>query len=100
MSGRPFVPGSGEQLSWLSRVMGIIFLPRGLMFQHGVENGQQLAHTGGECHLRGFPDRSQPLIKGLEDGIVAHGRQGAHVQHRPDMRPSAPDRPFATHRCR
>ena len=89
-------PPLGEQLSWLSRVMGIMFMPRGLMFQPGVAHGEQHAHTGGECPLRGCPDRSPPLIKGLEDGIVAHGRQGAHVQHRPDLSPSAPDRPYAT----
>ena len=56
---RQFASGSGEQLSWLSRVMGLMFMPRGLMFQPGAENGQPLAPTGRACHLRGFPDGSQ-----------------------------------------
>jgi Tn3 transposase DDE domain len=81
----------GEQLSWLSRVMGIIFLPRGPMFQHGVKNRQQLAHTRRECDLRRFPDRSQSLVERLEDGIVAHRRQGAHVQHGANVDPAPPD---------
>ena len=51
------------------------------MFQHRVENRQQLAHPGGEGDLRRFPDRPQSLIERLEDRIVAHRRQGAHVQH-------------------
>jgi hypothetical protein len=68
---RQLAAGSGEQLSWLSSGIGIMFVPRGAMVQHRVENRQQLAHTGGECHLRGFPNRPQALIERLEDGIVA-----------------------------
>ena len=66
------------------------------MCQHRVEHRQQLAHTGGEGHLRCFPNRPQSRIEHLEDGIVAHSRQRAHVQHSPDRCPSAPDRPCAT----
>jgi hypothetical protein len=93
---RQLASGAGEQLSSLSRMSGIISVPRGSMFQHGVENRQPLAHAGGECHLRGFPNRPPSRIERREDGMVAHGRQGAHGPHRPDLRPSTPDRPFAT----
>ena len=73
-----------------------MFLPRGPMCQPRVETRQQLAHTGGEGHLRGFPNRPQSRLERLEDGMVAPGRQRAPIQYRPAMRPSAPDRPFAT----
>jgi hypothetical protein len=56
-----------------------------------MAKGPQRAQTGGEGHLRRFPDRSPPRIAGLEDGMVAHGRQGAHGPHRPDICPAAPD---------
>jgi hypothetical protein len=73
--------GSGEQLSWLSSVRGILFVPRGPMFQPRVEHRQPLAHTGGECHLRCLPNRPQSLIDRLEDGIGAPGRPRPPVCH-------------------
>jgi hypothetical protein len=36
------------------------------MFQHRIENRQQLPHTGGECHLLGFPCSLQALIEDTE----------------------------------
>jgi hypothetical protein len=81
------VSGLGEQLSWLSRVTCIIFIPRGPMFPHGVEHRQPLAHTRGEGDLRRVPDRPQSLIERLADGMVAHRCQGAHVQHGAPVRP-------------
>jgi hypothetical protein len=40
--------------------------PSGVMFEDSVENGEQLAHGGGERHLREFTLTAQPQVKGFE----------------------------------
>jgi hypothetical protein len=80
----------GEQLSWLSRGQGIIFLPWCLMCEHGIQHGEPLAHACGQGDFRRFSGDPHVVIEGLEHGIVAHRTQRSHRQRRPDTRASAP----------
>jgi len=41
------------------------------MLQHGVEDREQLAHTGDEGDLLGFADSEEAMIEDLEDRIIA-----------------------------
>jgi len=68
------------------------------MLQHGVENGEQLSHTGSEGHLLGFSCVTQALVETANDGIAAGPHQGRHIQRGPDMRAAAPHGPFASER--
>src|SRR2546428_13236087 len=65
------------------------------MFEHGVENGEQLTHARGEGELRRFAGGAEPLVEGDEDRVMAYGHDGTHVEHGPDLRAPAPDRPAA-----
>ena len=39
------------------------------MFDHRIEDRQELAHTGDQCHFREFPSPAQPLIEDLQTGF-------------------------------
>src|ERR1700683_444648 len=69
--------------------------PDGPMFEHGVENDQQLAHGRGERQLGGFTAAAKTQIKSLECGIETHCRESGHVEHGPDLSASAPHCAFA-----
>ena len=53
-----------------------------LMFHHRIEHGDELAHDGHQCHLRGFASLPQALVEGAKDGIVACSDQGCHIERR------------------
>jgi len=69
------------------------------MFEHRVENRQQLPHAGDQCHFRGLPRGAQPLVEGFEDGVPSHGGQGAHVQRGPHHGTATPSRATAPQRA-
>ena len=74
-----------QQLSCLSRDLewsSDRMVPRCFMFEHSVEYGKQLAHTGRDCQLLGLPCREQMLIEVSNDGIVPGGHQCSHVEGR------------------
>src|SRR5215472_4105672 len=60
------------------------------MFEHRIENREQLPHAGDERHFRGFSGGAEPLIEGPEYRIAPHGNHGAHVEGGPDHSPAAP----------
>jgi hypothetical protein len=68
------------------------------MLHHGVENGEQLSHTGSESHLLGFSCVTQALVETANDGITAGPHPGRYVQCGPDMSAAAPHGPFASKR--
>ena len=68
------------------------------MLHHGVENGEQLSHTGGEGPLLGLPCVTKALVDTANDGIAAGPHQGRHVQRGPDMRAATPHGAFASER--
>ena len=45
------------------------------MFEHRIDDRQQLAHAGDECDLLGLPRRTQTLIEGPDDRI----KKGFHL---------------------
>lgn len=48
------------------------------MFQHRIENRQQLAHAGGECHLLCLSRSLQTLIEGPDHRVEAGGDNRTH----------------------
>ena len=87
--------GRGQQLSWVSSILSEDGGPAGVMFKHGIENGQQLAHARGEGELGRFAGGAQAAVEGGDDGIMARGDKGAHVEHSADVRTATPDCPAA-----
>ncbi len=50
------------------------------MFEHGIEDGEEFAHAGGEHELLGFASGDQTAIEGVEDLTMAHRRLRKHVE--------------------
>jgi hypothetical protein len=65
------------------------------MFDHGIQNREQLTHTRGQGDFGGLSCTAQTLIEALKDRIVPHGHQGAHRQHSAHLGPATPYGPFA-----
>jgi hypothetical protein len=59
--------------------------------QHGIEDGQQLAHGGDEGQMGGFAGFAQTAIEALECGIVLDADEASHVERRPDLDATALD---------
>ena len=49
------------------------------MFQHRIENGQQLMHTRCQGDFFDFPRGEEPLVKRFDLRVVARGHEGPHV---------------------
>jgi len=43
---------------------------------HGVEDGQELAHAGDDGDLFGFAGGDEAVVELLDDGIESDGRRG------------------------
>src|SRR5918992_2086702 len=78
----------------MSRVLNIRS-PGLLMFDHRVQDDQELAHAGGQSHFPGLARRTKAVVKGLDDGVISAGCQSSHIEGSPDPGPSAPDHSFA-----
>src|SRR6266540_1359879 len=50
-----------------------------------VEDGEELSHTSNESHLLDFASFQQLLVLGPDQGVVAGGYQGGHVEHTADF---------------
>lgn len=66
-----------------------------VVFDHGVEDDQQLSHAGGEGDFGFFPLGLEPGIEGFEYGVMASGDEGGHVERRPESGSAAPDASLA-----
>lgn len=90
-SSTPFVP------AWVILIGGDrLSIPWGIVFEHGVEDYEQLAHTGSENDLGLFAAAagsalSQSLGKRSDVFVAAFGGEGGHVQSVPDGGASSPD---------
>ena len=60
-------------------VLYLLRLPGCPMFQHSIENGQQLMHTRGQSDFFDFPRGEEPLVKNFDLRVVARGHEGPHV---------------------
>ena len=56
------------------------WLPLSLVVKHGVENNEELAHTGDERLLCRFASRTQARIELLQGGIAVNCDYRTHVQ--------------------
>jgi|RhiMetdeSRZDD1v2_1073273.scaffolds.fasta_scaffold195908_2 hypothetical protein len=63
----------------------LLYVPRLLVLDHGIEHHQELAHTGRQRDLCSLPRSPQTLVKRFEYWIIAHRHQGTHVQGGPHM---------------
>ena len=50
------------------------------MFHHGIEDGEQFMHGGDAGDFAGCAGGTQALIEGANDGVVAAGDDGGHVE--------------------
>lgn len=60
------------------------------MFQHRIEDRQQLAYAGGECHLLHLSRSLQALIEDRDHWIESGGDNGPHVQNSANLRGGHP----------
>ena len=65
--------------------------PRRPLFEHGIQDREEFAHTRREGHLGHLARRAQARVKGADDGIKARGTQGPQVEDTAYGRPAAPD---------
>src|SRR6266404_1002066 len=77
-------------LPWLRR-SALGTCPGFAVAQHGVEDGQQLAHGGDESETGRFAGVAQTAVEGLERRVVLDGDQASHVERRPDLDTAALD---------
>lgn len=64
--------------------------PRSPMFQHHIENRQQLPQARRERDLLRFARSLQTLIEGANHRIESGGEDGAHIENGADLCASAP----------
>src|SRR3990172_10975186 len=70
--------------------------PRGIVFEHGVEDDQELSDT---CDLDGFEGVSGGSESGgefFDDGIASWSGEGGHVQDGAEFFSTTPDGAFST----
>ncbi len=67
VAGQPvlLLQRSQKRLSEMSSLFDEIRLPRGSTFNHGVEDDQELVHTGGQCHLLWLAFLTEAFIERL-----------------------------------
>src|SRR6266851_6063195 len=65
--------------------------------KHGIENNEELAHTGDERGLGVLTVGAQPQIESSDGGIAAHSRHARHIQDAPHLCAAAPDTTTAPH---
>ena len=51
----------------------------GPIFHHGIEDGQELPHTGHDGDFERFAGLNETVIKGANDGIIPGGIEGRHI---------------------
>ena len=61
------------------------------MFDHGIEDRQQLVHAGHQRHFGPLARRSEPLIEGFDDGVPSRRHHGAHIERTTNDRTATPD---------
>jgi hypothetical protein len=67
-------------MSLMSRGKVLRKSPRSTVFEDGVEDREQLAHAGHQCHLLRFARRQKSLVESPYHRVAARGEQGAHVE--------------------
>jgi hypothetical protein len=66
-------------------------VPVSIVMKHGVEDNEELAHTGGERGLGVLTVGTQSQIESSDGGIAANPRHCRHIQDAPDLSAPTPD---------
>jgi hypothetical protein len=66
----------------------------GIVFQHGIHEGQEFSHAGDENDFGRFAGLLEAISKSLDDWITTPGREGRHVQSRSTLDATTPDEAF------
>jgi hypothetical protein len=74
-------------------------LPGGMVFEHGIEDGEQLAQAGHDSLFLRFSCRQETLVEGPEGRVAARGVQRAHGERRADGASPTPDCAMAAERA-
>ena len=61
--------------------------------EHGVQNRQELPHTGNQGQFFRFPSGNKPLVVMTDFRVPSSGGQGGHVKTMADVTTSSPDGP-------
>lgn len=61
------------------------------MFDHGIENSEQLAHASDQGDFEQFAVSFEPFVKGSNHGIASGGDQGGHVKSAAHRGSTTPD---------
>jgi hypothetical protein len=61
------------------------------MFDHRIENRQQLSHAGDQGNLWSFACVTQPFVESSDPRITSAGNQGSHVERCPYVGSATPD---------
>ena len=69
--------------------------PSDVVTNHGVEDGQEFAHTGGDDDLGYFACFLQALGEGADDRVASDGSERGHIKHATDGSASGEDGSFA-----
>src|SRR5262245_53203714 len=75
--------------------MGETGIPVRIVFEHGVEDDQELAHAGGDDDLEWLSGGVETVSEGPDDGVATSGSECGHVEGTADGRSSTPDGAFA-----
>ena len=88
--------GWEKQLSFESSGMNRI-VPIFTGSDHGVEDGQKLAHASDDSDLFGFSDADEAIVEVLDDAVESNCGQGGHVKTAPHLPATAENCAFAAH---
>src|SRR5512144_964089 len=64
---------------------------------HGVEDGQELAHASDDGDLLGFAGENQAIVESADHRVEADGGQCRHVEAASDLSAPAEDGALAAH---
>jgi hypothetical protein len=67
------------------------------MFEHGVKDGEQLAHRRSPGDLARFTRGKQAIIEGGDDRVFVSRDHGRHIERGAHTGASAPDGPPSAH---
>ena len=84
----------------------MIFVPTGVCFEHGVQNGEHFSHGRNECDFVFFSLTDKAIEKNFERGVTSYCTERCHGQGRPHVGATAFDATLAgfcaavaTHGC-
>ena len=65
-------------------------IPRGVVSDHGVKDGEELTHAGDEGNLAGLAGSEELLVEGFDRRVMSSGAHCGHVECGSDVCPAAP----------